>query len=274
MEQYCIYTGEKIATGEMNKEHIIPLSLGGSDDFSIFVSEELNSYVGSKVDGKLKNDVMLGLALNHQNFKGHSKKEQMVNIKKASENGSPVSVSIKKNHIEVYDPIRKETRLNPKEVTLEFRMDRDVRIRFVAKVALATGYFLFKENFIENADHHSLRKFVFNDDVPEDSTLRIITPFGGVKESDAEHVEWLKTVFKTMKGASVFYLVGDNETIVEVGLAENYIASIIFKSENKEKMQLIPNINSYFINMSEGKMSIIPIDWDEINRMKAEYNNV
>ena len=40
---YCIYAGKKIDESKSNLEHVIPLSLGGSDEFCIKVSEKYNS---------------------------------------------------------------------------------------------------------------------------------------------------------------------------------------------------------------------------------------
>jgi hypothetical protein len=52
---YCIYTNREISEQDSNCEHIIPLSLGGSNEFVIPVSTKFNSELGSKVDGELSN---------------------------------------------------------------------------------------------------------------------------------------------------------------------------------------------------------------------------
>lgn len=73
---YCIYSGKEIIESEANVEHIIPLSLGGSDKFTIMVSKELNSYLGSKVAGKMTQDFLISMDRVKRDGKGHSKKSQ------------------------------------------------------------------------------------------------------------------------------------------------------------------------------------------------------
>ena len=58
---YCIYSGKVLDDDEMNIEHIIPLSLGGCDSFTIMVGKKINSDLGSKIDGKFCNDFLIGL---------------------------------------------------------------------------------------------------------------------------------------------------------------------------------------------------------------------
>lgn len=41
---YCIYSGREIDDSKMNIEHIIPLSLGGCNDFTISVEKHLIVY--------------------------------------------------------------------------------------------------------------------------------------------------------------------------------------------------------------------------------------
>jgi hypothetical protein len=56
---YCPYTDRDLDIEETNREHIIPLALGGVDRFEIRVCREFNSTVGSDVDGALANDFLV-----------------------------------------------------------------------------------------------------------------------------------------------------------------------------------------------------------------------
>ena len=55
---YCPYTDKYLSTNEVNREHIIPLSLGGVNGFEIPVSIDFNSKAGSNIDGALANDLI------------------------------------------------------------------------------------------------------------------------------------------------------------------------------------------------------------------------
>ena len=57
---YCIYSGKEITPEEATVEHIIPLSLGGNNQFTTNVGKKINSDVGSKIDGKFSQDFLIG----------------------------------------------------------------------------------------------------------------------------------------------------------------------------------------------------------------------
>ena len=60
---YCIYTDRDVAEADGNQDHIIPLSLGGSDDFTVWADERFNSRMGSTVDGAIHKDFFIAPAL-------------------------------------------------------------------------------------------------------------------------------------------------------------------------------------------------------------------
>jgi hypothetical protein len=56
---YCPYIDRDIPLKESTPEHIFPLALGGMNGFTIPVSKEFNSRVGSAIDGALANDFLV-----------------------------------------------------------------------------------------------------------------------------------------------------------------------------------------------------------------------
>jgi hypothetical protein len=56
---YCPYADRDIPISESSPEHIIPLALGGMNGFTIPVSKDFNSSVGSEIDGALANDLLV-----------------------------------------------------------------------------------------------------------------------------------------------------------------------------------------------------------------------
>lgn len=50
---HCIYSRKEYDKQDMNIEHIIPISLGECNQFTIYVSKQENSVLGSQIDGLL-----------------------------------------------------------------------------------------------------------------------------------------------------------------------------------------------------------------------------
>jgi len=149
----------------MNPEHIIPLSLGGCDSFTIKVSKAKNSEVNQKVDGKLNNDFLMKARQVQHGFKGHSGAAPVLKVKNAKVDGNPVTWEYSQKEIKAFDHKCKAYLQGKQCVELAAQFNLEIRRKFIAKIALATGYFLFEDIFVNNADHNSLRTFVFADDV-------------------------------------------------------------------------------------------------------------
>ena len=134
-----------------------PLSLGGANGFEVMVDGSLNSKIGSEIDGVFSSD--LTIAMKRQKFDavGHSKKRPKVTIKKANINstGQRVQVSLdRKTGMKVWDPVEsrylsdKETA--GQEISLNFSMKKWIHLKFAAKVALSSGYFLYGQTFVKD----------------------------------------------------------------------------------------------------------------------------
>jgi len=82
---YCPYTDREISESDANREHIIPLSLGGLDGFEIPVCRDFNSKVGSKIDGALANDFLILMKRNELDVRGHSNKKPKAVAKKSTD---------------------------------------------------------------------------------------------------------------------------------------------------------------------------------------------
>ncbi|MFC0383012.1 hypothetical protein [Chromohalobacter israelensis] len=161
---YCPYTDREIEPSLSNSEHIIPLSLGGSNSFVLPVNAEFNSDAGSDIDGELANDLLVLFRRRHFDARGHSKKKPKILSKhsKMDSGSRPVQVEFAgEEGIKVYDPVQKRT-LGEEEIagqqfTSRFTISRYGRLKFAAKVALAGGYFVFGDWFRSNVEHHELR---------------------------------------------------------------------------------------------------------------------
>lgn len=166
---YCPYTDKELPEHDTSMEHILPLALGGTNGFEILVSKELNSKLGSEIDGKLANDFLVMNRRNKLNIKGHSKKRPVFKAKKAQDgdSGYPLQISLDEfdSNINVWDPISSrilEKSEHPSVLQFQTHLDIDIDLQFVAKTVLSAGYFMYGEVFRSNVEHEELRYMMSN----------------------------------------------------------------------------------------------------------------
>ena len=160
---WCPYTDRDLDESETNEEHILPLALGGCNQFVLQVDRSVNCSVGSEIDGLIAKEFGVKFARRGFNSEGQSGKEPEVVFKHATFEGRPVQVQFLGggNLPRVWD-LKARRYLEPdeiigKQITLNFAIDDMVRFRFAAKVALSAGYFAFGDWWRQNVDHTQAR---------------------------------------------------------------------------------------------------------------------
>ena len=104
------------------------------------------------------------------------------------------------------------------------RIKMDTRMKFIAKVALATGYFVLRDNFVKYADHETLRKFIFSKNIfKEKFDLKFIDFFIPLKDKDKTHVKVNSLLINYLGGTSVIFQICQTNIIVEIGIDGEYI---------------------------------------------------
>ena len=239
---YCIYSDKYFKNNYMNIEHIIPKSLGGSDDFTILVNRDANSHLGSSVDGKFANDFLIKMKQINSNYLGHSNKPPYLKLKNSKINNSPVSVTFKKNDLEIYDPINKKLLVGENAIEISTRLDLDIRLKFISKVALSTGYFLYGDTFVKYADHNSLRRVIFSDNLKGESLdLRFYDNLHPIEKKDSLDINMIKFLFKYLKDSCVIVSYSPSSIIVHVSIGGDFIGMVNFKANIK----YFPNDDEY-----------------------------
>jgi hypothetical protein len=240
---YCIYSGKYISRSDSSVEHIIPLSLGGSDDFTIMVDRNLNSIVGSSVDGKIANDPLVKLNAIKNNFSGHSGKAPRLDLKKSKIGDKPVIVSFTNKGLELFDPIHKKTINHSATINSQLIIDTLIRIKFVSKVALAAGYFVYGDTFVKHADHESLRKVVFSKNLRNEKLegIRFYDNLHKVEEKDRGIHQLEELHIKYLNGSAVIFMLSNVNIIAHVGIGGQYIGTVNFKAESEK----FPNDGDY-----------------------------
>lgn len=228
---YCIYSGKNLDDADMNVEHIIPLSLGGCDSFTIMVGKKINSDLGSKIDGKFCNDFLIGLQQLPFDNKGHSKKSKSVNLK-GTVNNRPITWSLSKDGSKFYDHMDKKYLTGQMQVQVKTALDIDIRWKFVCKVALATGYYLFGEDFVKYADCETLRKALLSENVHEEKLdLKIYTNLIPIQDKDKGMHDLGVMLFEYLGGSAVHFGYAPGRIIASVAINGKYIGMVNFKAD-------------------------------------------
>lgn len=241
MKMYCIYTDNTITKEASNEEHIIPLSLGGSDAFTIKVDKDFNSKVGSEIDGKLSNDFLINMARRKRGVRGHSNKLAEMIWKKSylnSDTLQPIQVTFppdQNEFIKIWNP--KTGKYFPPEQTnrltikSEFILDRSIRIKFASKVALGAGYFAYGDLFRQHIEHSSLRTIITTDfsKIKKEQflgmKLGVSDPFTPIQEEDKGLTGMFKVLCEILDTCVLFLLCTEN-IIITVGILGEWIATL------------------------------------------------
>lgn len=229
---YCPYTDREISESEANREHIIPLSLGGLDGFEIPVCKDFNSKVGSKIDGALANDFLILMKRNELDVRGHSNKKPKAVAKKSTDTstGKPVQVAFDRHEgLKIWCPITKRHLQGERTFQSSVSLDMDAGLKFVAKVALSAGYFVYGELFRRHVRHDEIR-FIMNHDL-RNSPSQVITISTRVddrfNQDENPDLEVFRMLCGKLGNSSVVGLVPGPENIgIFVGVLGHYMGML------------------------------------------------
>lgn len=231
MDGYCIYLDGLSA--DLSLEHIFPLSLGGLDKFTILADRKFNNGLASKIDAGLANDFLVLFDRDKANARGHSRTHPEPVAKRVTlEDGTPVQAVFAESGLKIFDLKerrfldRSEQRGSVLKVEgVAVRLDVD--IKFVAKVALAAGYFAYGDFFRTNVQHSEARLIVNSanlEDVRPD--VRIHTRFPSDEELQSDHLQILKLATERVDCSCVLLMPGPGCFGVAVGVLGTFMGMI------------------------------------------------
>jgi len=247
---YCIYSGKEIKEGTASPEHIIPLSLGGCNALTIQVEKGINNRLGSEIDGKMANDFFVALNRIRSGTKGHSGKAPSYRVP-SNIGGRPVITTFEKDGMKLFDPRERTYLQGQYSVQMSFGLDVTLRTRFTAKVALATGYFLFGDRFVQHADCDALRTIMlsrnlqetFQSDAKKLKNLRFYDSFTKEKPEDKPWIDIYKMYCEILRGSNVLWTYSPQSIIVHVGILGKFIGCVNFEAD----VQAFPSDGDYWL---------------------------
>ena len=238
---YCPYTDRSVPRSSATSEHILPLSLGGVDGLEIPVDSELNSKLGSALDGALANEFVWELNRTRYDARGHSGKEPMATIKRAShgEDNRPAQAHFHAKHgICLWDAMSRQSMKNVGTFHISLSMNIDLPMRFVAKTGLSAGYFVYRDLFRDHVDHRQLRDIMLTDLAQLDLTkgaaelgidhltARIDSWMHEGPSGEDWQIDLLRRFCSAVRGSVAVLLPGPDCFAVGVGLLGQYLAMV------------------------------------------------
>lgn len=280
---YCVYLDKDVDPGDMNREHIIPLSLGGADGFEILVDSLANSTIGSDIDGAIANDFLMLFPRREYDARGHSNKEPFPLAKNSRliSSGKPVQVAFKKEEIKFFSPIERKN-LAQNEVVgeafeSEFKLDSYSRIRFTAKVALAAGYFIYGDLFRNNVDHSEIRKLlnfdrstVNREDFEGSKTKGWFWPFPVADKDENDH-QLYQFLAKYLDCSFVLVIPGPANIGLIVGILGE-VVGVLNCAANTDDFPLGEDHDLGHVVATKGR-KVLRMSYRELVRKAAEASN-
>ncbi|WP_144770304.1 hypothetical protein [Herbaspirillum sp. SJZ099] len=233
------------------------------------MNAKFNAEVGSKVDGVLANDFLILSRRIALDARGHTKKKPIAISKKSTmgDQKSPVQVEFfSEDGLKVYDPIKRrnltEEEVSGKTFTSSFTLHRFSRLRFAAKVALATGYFVFGEWFRQNVAHDELRTLMNLDSSPspedfEGFRIQVYDEFTQPSEADQQQFVMDEAFCRIVKGSCVYFVPGPVNLGVTVGVLGEYLATLNIPAKTDEFPFSDENDLGHTVLLENGQMERI-----------------
>ena len=259
MSEYCIYLDG--LSDDMSKEHIFPMSLGGLDSFCIQADRKFNNNVGSRVDGAIANDFLMLFKRDRAAAKGHSGTHPEPIARRATlEDGTPIQAIFSKTGLRLYD-LKQKRYLAKGEGTRTIKvsglkLDLDADIRFVAKVALAAGYYAYDDFFKNGVQHSQARMIVTAKHLTDvNPSVRLYTRFQDPETlPDPSDYQLFKAAIELSGCSCVLMLPGKDCFGVVVGVLGEFMGMINIPANTTG----FPNEGAYSLGhcifLQEGKV--------------------
>lgn len=183
--RWCPYTDQYLDLVEMNDEHVIPLSLGGHNQFTIPVERVRNAELGSKLDAAISSSPLVASARRHYELFGHSRSDPVVRWP-THHKGMKGTLDLTNEEVKFItyrslNPNGLNLSLTPPSsdrLTSNFTFDENIILSFGAKLALGASTFLFGDTFRNHGYHNELRALMNSPKSIDDLKFMVCTNGG------------------------------------------------------------------------------------------------
>lgn len=221
---YCIYKDAESL--DLSTEHVIPLSLGGHDRFSIMADRKINNGIAAKIDSNIATDFQILFSRRNANAKGHSGRPPVPIARSSTFKGRKVQVSFGRTGLEVFDVVTRKY-VDKKDLVDQqievggISISLDAPYRFIAKTALSAGYYAYGEEFVAQVHHDEARAFVRSTDISNlQANVRVYDRFQAA--TDEKHM-YMKLMTSQHPESKVLLMPGPDCFAVAVGILGNFM---------------------------------------------------
>jgi hypothetical protein len=214
--------------------------VGGLNSFTLPVSKDFNSRIGSEIDGALANDFLVMSQRDKHGVRGHSRKHPEVVIRNASDaaTGEPLKVTLgQRRGLRLWSPREaRDVTGQGRTVNLQFKLDIDVELRFVAKVALSGGYFVYGDQFRNHVKHEDLRAIMNQRPNEMGETLKTIEARYDhrFREPETDHDRIRRAMTTGFAPRSTVALIPNSDSLsVVVGILGNYLGMLSVPADTR-----------------------------------------
>ena len=240
---YCPYTDRELDASETTAEHIIPLSLGGCNAFTIPVERQFNSEVGHAIDGKFATDGLITVLRARKDARGHSGQPPRARWRTVDEDGNPLQTVVDAAGFNVYDPKARRTLARDetagRQFSARFEIQQFVRVPFAAKVALGTGQFLFGDAFRRHVQHQQLRDLLTPlREIPQDklraNRVSYLDRINDRKDDRADpHHRMIELMCASLDASTVVVVLGNGRLWFSIAILGEWQATLGVEAEDK-----------------------------------------
>jgi len=263
---YCIYSNSYFVKNGCNKDHIIPLALGGHDDFAVASETNFNSRFSNEVEDKLAKDFLIQMNRNELKLFGHRKKSVLPSKIGNTEDGKKVRIEFDKalKKITVVDikSVNKDVIENWEKINFSLNFDLkdfELHLRLAAKVALGAGYFLFGDQFIQNVDHNELRLIMNGlSKLSEEERKKIKTRcylgrwFSSKEDRAEKEYKLYSEICKSVQGSIVIIVPTTHSLCFHIGVASEYIGMINVPARADQFLEKYKNGMGHVLMIAKG----------------------
>ena len=273
-QNFCIYSNKNILDEEKGIEHVIPLSLGGCNEFTIFTSEKKNNEYGTTIEGPFTKDFFICINRIKNNTKGHSKKEPNL-ILKGSSNNHPVAIKVSHgSKTTIFDYID-NMEIFPSELHISASIDVDCYIPMIAKTILAAGYYKYGDSFNKYVDCDSLRLICDNAKNGEwinlanqgrlDNILYSIR-FSEINQEEKSHQDYFAKAFEESNVSGVAFEFVEDRLLAFIGFNGFYVGMLNVPSNNKELNKNSPELARLWMVVSDKQYVEVSLNYNDFKK--------
>jgi hypothetical protein len=183
--EWCVYTGRWHAAADMSDDHVIPLSLGGSDAFVVRASREGNAQINRELDEPFKAHPFVANMRRIRKMGGRRGKVPVVHWPaKIRGHSTRINFSTKQITAETFRKghplgINSSRPVRGERFQASIDFDLDQVMRFGCRLALGAAHFFFRDTFREHGFHEQLRGLMNSPTALRDHEFQIVNNLTG-----------------------------------------------------------------------------------------------